>query len=123
MIPFLDALRIVLEQSRPRRDSESVPLAEAFGRHLAEDVVARENIPIADNSAMDGYAVRAADVAGASPERPAALDVLEVLAANQSAQGKVGPGQAMKIMTGAPVPPGADAIVMVEQTKSQAGKV
>jgi molybdopterin molybdotransferase len=72
---------------------------------------------------MDGYAVRAADVAGASADKPVPLDVLEVLAANRPAKGSVGPGQAMKIMTGAPIPPGADAIVMVEQTRSEGGKV
>jgi len=123
VIPFLDALRIVLEQTRFRRDTETVPLIEGFERHLAEDIVARENIPIADNSAMDGYAVRAADVAGATPERPAVLDVLEVLAANRPARGSVGTGQAMKIMTGAPIPPGADAVVMVEHTQGDGRRV
>jgi molybdopterin molybdotransferase len=123
MVPFSEALRIVLEQSRASGDVRMVPLTEAFRRVLAEDITAREDIPIADNSAMDGYAVRAADVAGASPEQPTVLDVLEVLAANQPARGTVGPGQAMKIMTGAPIPPGADAIVMVEQTRGEGDRV
>jgi len=123
MVPFAEALRIVLDQSQSLPDVQMVPLEQAFRRVLAEDMVAREDIPIAGNSAMDGYAVRAEDVTGATPEHPARLDVLEVLAANRPAQGSVGPGQAMKIMTGAPIPPGADAIVMVEQTRSEGSQV
>lgn len=123
MILFQDALRRVLEQARPAEGADAVPLTEAYGRYLAEDVTARENIPVADNSAMDGYAVRTADLAGELPEGGAPLEIVEVLAANSTAQGKLGPGQAMKIMTGAPIPQGADAVVMVEYTHSEGGRV
>jgi molybdopterin molybdotransferase len=123
VIPFQEALRIVLEHAQPSRDSETVPMLEAFQRHLAEDIAAREDIPVADNSAMDGYAVRAADLAGASPEQGRWLEVVEVLAADTPARGALGPGQAMKIMTGAPIPAGADAVVMVEHTRSEGNQV
>lgn len=120
MIPFTDALSTVLAQSQPLEAVETPPLLEALGRTLAQDVAARENIPISDNSAMDGYAVRHADVAGA--ERPP-LRVVEVLGAEHAATRTVQPGEAMKIMTGAPIPPGADAVVMVEHTRTDGAQV
>ena len=97
-------------------EAEEVPVLEALGRVLASDV--RSDIDVApfDNSAMDGYALRATDLAGASPEAPVTLEVISHIAAGDYSDLEVGPGQAARIMTGAPVPPGADAVVMVEFT-------
>ncbi|WNB87241.1 gephyrin-like molybdotransferase Glp [Cellulomonas sp. ATA003] len=93
-----------------------VPIAEADGLVLAEDVVAPEALPRWDNSAMDGYAVRAADVAAATADSPVGLRVLADLPAGSEAEPEVTAGTAARIMTGAPVPPGADAVVPVEVT-------
>jgi molybdenum cofactor synthesis domain-containing protein len=93
------------------------PLIEALGCVLAQDVVAADAVPPFAGSAMDGIAVRAADTAGASPERPVELVVTATVLAGQVHAGVVGPGEAVGIMTGAPVPPGADAVVMVERTE------
>jgi molybdopterin molybdotransferase len=112
MLAYEEALRIVLEAVAPL-PKEEVPLARADGRALAADVLADRDSPAFDRSAMDGYAVRAADVA----TTPATLTVTETLVPGQTPSGSVEPGQAVKIMTGAIVPPGADAIVMVEDTE------
>ena len=96
--------------------TEAVTVDVADGRVLAEDVAAPSALPRWDNSAMDGYAVRAADVATASPGSPVTLRVLADLAAGSEAEPDVVPGTAARIMTGAPLPPGADAIVPVEAT-------
>jgi molybdopterin molybdotransferase len=90
-----------------------VPLAEANGLVLSEDVVAPHDVPPFDNSGMDGFAVRAADVTSA----PAELEVLEDLPAGSVATAEVSPGAAIKIMTGAPMPGGADAVVIVEDSE------
>ncbi len=99
-------------------DPETVPATEALGRVTAAPVVAREDVPPFANSAMDGYAVRAADTAGASPEVPVRLAVAGELAAGRAPTVAVGAGHAIRIMTGAPMPDGADAVVMVENTDS-----
>lgn len=119
VIPFAEALQIVLTHARPTERVEQVPLLAAYGRTLAEALVAAENIPIANNSAMDGYAVRSADVGNAEQCHRAPLRVVEVLAAERASTRTLGPGEAMKIMTGAPIPPGADAVVMVERTRAE----
>ncbi len=94
--------------------AETVGLTEALGRVLAEDVTARSTQPPKDVSAMDGYAVRAADVALATVDTPVRLEVIGRVPAGGDFEGAVGPGQALRIFTGAPVPAGADAIVMQE---------
>jgi molybdenum cofactor synthesis domain-containing protein len=94
-----------------------VLLGDALGLVLAVDVVATEPVPPFANTAMDGYAVRAADTAGA----PVELAVVGVLPAGAAPTTGVGPGEAIRIMTGAPMPPGADAIVMVERTEQLPG--
>ncbi|MBB2922819.1 gephyrin-like molybdotransferase Glp [Cellulomonas cellasea] len=96
--------------------AHTVALEDGAGLVLAEDVTAHEALPRFDNSAMDGYAVRAADVAGATPGSPVRLRVVGELAAGTDAEPVVEAGTAARIMTGAPVPPGADAIVPVEAT-------
>ncbi len=89
---------------------------ESRGYTLAEDVPARESMPPFDNSAMDGFAVRAADVAGTTPSSPVELRVTATIAAGARETPSVGPAEAARIMTGAPFPPGADAVVPVELT-------
>jgi molybdenum cofactor synthesis domain-containing protein len=92
-----------------------VPLGEALGRVLAQDVVARWASPPFTNSAMDGYAVRASDAASARPDAPVALGPVGESAAGRPFEGVVSAGQAVRIMTGAVMPEGADAVVPVEQ--------
>lgn len=99
--------------------AETVSFQDSVGRILAEPVVAPHDVPSFSNSAMDGFAVRAADVS--SPG--AVLEILEDVAAGQVAEGSVGEGQAIKIMTGAPMPSGADTVIRVEDTEEEDGKV
>ena len=91
-----------------------VPVGSALGLVLAEPVVATVDLPGADNSAMDGYAVRAAELAGATPENPVVLPVSGDVAAGDTTRHVLEPGHVLRIMTGAPVPEGADAVVQVE---------
>jgi len=99
--------------------AETVPIWEALGRVLAADVIAPEDVPPFPNSAMDGFAVRADDVS--SPG--AVLEVLGDLQAGYTTETEVGPGEAIKIMTGAPIPRGADSVVRVEDTATGGSKV
>lgn len=102
--------------------AEQVGLMDALGRVLAEDAASDIDVAPFDNSAMDGFAVRWADTAGASADRPAELDVIAHIAAGDDVAGiEVGPGQAARIMTGAAMPAGADAVIMVELTRPLAG--
>jgi len=101
-----------LEPLPPFRQS----VLDALGLSICEDVHAGLDMPSFDNSAMDGYAVRAADVAAASAERPVVLPVVGEVAAGQDALHRLSPGTAIKIMTGAPLPAGADAVVPYEAT-------
>ena len=94
----------------------TLPIADAGGHVLARDVRADGPLPPWDNSAMDGYAVRAADVTGADDGTPVVLRVVADLPAGSAEAPAVGPGEAARIMTGAPLPPGADTIVPVEET-------
>jgi molybdopterin molybdotransferase len=106
-----------------RMGKERLPILHALGRVLGEDVHAPHSIPPWDNSAMDGYAVRWADVASASPDNPVRLTVLGDLPAGSVFRGRVGPGEGVRIMTGAPLPAGADTIVQVEETKKDGAEV
>lgn len=96
--------------------AERVPLLDALGRVLAEKVVARDSLPPFANSSMDGYALIAADLNGASQQSPATLRVVGDVAAGAVPDATVERGTAVRIMTGAPVPPGADAVIPVEDT-------
>lgn len=113
-----EALRQILTHT-PVLPLESVPLEQAEGRVLAEDLFARSELPPFDNSAMDGFAVRAADIDGASQDRPIRLKMLDVVRAGNLPRLALQRGQAIKIMTGAPIPEGADAVVMKEITSSR----
>lgn len=118
-----DAEMLSVEEARERilsyferLPAEHVPLTEALGQVLAEDMVAGFNIPPLPNSAMDGYAVRKVDVTDASTESPVELEVIRTLAAGALPDRPVVQGTAIRIMTGAPVPDGADAVVPFEDT-------
>lgn len=115
-----DHLEDVLAAVRPLEPIE-LPLLDAQGCVLVEDVTVPVSLPPFDNSSMDGYAVRVADVAGAGEEFPAVLEVVGDVAAGQGDPLRVGPGQAARIMTGAPLPPGAEAVVPVEWTDGGLG--
>ncbi len=99
-----------------RLEPVRIPLLEALGQVLAEDVVAPFDIPPLDNTAMDGYAVRFADTRGATDASPRELRVTGDLAAGYVMETTIGPGEAVRIMTGAPMPPGSDAVVPFEET-------
>lgn len=116
VIPVETALKIVLSHAPPL-PSETVPVDEAPGRILAEDVGADRDFPPFDRSAMDGFAVRASDVAAA----PVLLDVVAQVRAGQVSDLALLAGQAIEIMTGAAVPRGATAVQMVEKTRAHEG--
>lgn len=101
----------------------NLPLLDAHGCMLTEDVVADRDLPAFDNSAMDGYAVRLPDVTGASPQYPALLPVAADIPAGDPGVDRITPGSCVRIMTGAPVPAGADAIVPVEWTDGSTSNV
>ncbi len=100
----------------PAAATERVPVADALGRVLAEDVAASVSLPSFDNSAMDGYAVRAAELAGATDAAPVVLPVADDIPAGRTDVPVLAPGTVHRIMTGAPLPAGADAVLPVEQT-------
>jgi molybdopterin molybdotransferase len=122
MIEFEEARALVLSALKTR-PPESVLLAGALGRTLARDIEARENIPPFDKATMDGYALKAEDIRTAGKDAAVELEVLEDLPAGRVSRRSVGRGQAVRIMTGAPLPKGADAVVMVEDTERSGGRV
>jgi len=115
MISVEEARTRILEQFA-RLEAIEVGVLDAVGQVLAEDVVAGFNIPPLANTAMDGYAVRAEDTTGATYESPLELNSIGYLPAGEVFAGSVGPGQAVRIMTGAPMPDGANAVVPFEET-------
>lgn len=118
MLP-VDEVRARIVATVPSLASECVGLTGLDGRILAEPVVAAEDVPAWDNSGMDGYAARAEDVAVPG----AVLEVLGDIAAGEVSRSEVGSGQALKIMTGAPMPEGADTVIRVEDTTEEDGRV
>jgi molybdopterin molybdotransferase len=120
LLSLEDARTRILEDVLPLRP-ESMPLPESLGRVLAEEAIALLTLPPWDNSAMDGYAVRSADVAAASADEPVHLAVVGEVAAGHEPEASVGPGTAMRVLTGGMMPPGADAVVKVEDTDAPAG--
>ena len=116
----LDEARAIIARSlRPIERIERIPLGEAHGRVLAEEVVALADVPPFSRAAMDGYAVRAADTTGATPAQPVILTCIEKVFTGQMPSLAVGRGQCTEIATGAPMPQGADSVVMVEQTDAE----
>jgi molybdopterin molybdotransferase len=119
-LPFPDARARILNSITPL-EAIRVPVTDALGRALAEPVRSSVDLPAWDNSAMDGFAVRAEDVRGASPSRPPVLRVVEDIAAGAFPTRSLGPGEATRVMTGAPVPDGADSVIRVEHTDGGTG--
>ncbi|MBF0609972.1 MAG: molybdopterin molybdotransferase MoeA [Magnetococcales bacterium] len=120
MISFSEARSRILEQVNPISQMENIPVQKAAGRILAKSVVAAHAVPNHDNSGMDGYAVRFADLA---KEIPTTLRVTADLPAGSRLERTVGPGEAIRIMTGAPIPDGCDCVVMQEVVTRQGAEV
>ncbi|MBN2398200.1 MAG: molybdopterin molybdotransferase MoeA, partial [Deltaproteobacteria bacterium] len=115
MISVKEALAHILDSVSPL-GFEKTDILSAQGRVIGEAIYAPRNIPPRDNSAMDGYAVRSGDTEDARTEVPVSLKVIEEVPAGKIPQRTVGIGEATRIMTGAPLPEGADAVVKVEDT-------
>jgi len=115
----LEAALETILSTLPAPEAESVPVAEAAGRFLVRDVTARTDLPAFDNSAMDGYAVRSADLKTA----PATLRLIGETPAGKPFTDPVGPGECVRIFTGSPVPDGADAVVMQEDTEADGDRI
>lgn len=119
----VDTYREYVIRALPRPEPMEISTSESLGLVLGADVLAPEALPAFANSAMDGYAVRADDVAEAADGAPVDLRVIGEVVAGATADQAVGPGEAMRIMTGASVPPGADTIVPVEVTSADGNRV
>jgi molybdopterin molybdotransferase len=126
----MSATLISIEEARSRVLAEASPLpaetaalSDTLGSVLAEDIIAAHSVPPFDNSGMDGYAVRAADIAEAASTLPARLLITATIAAGHVASAAVAPGEAARIMTGAPVPEGADTVAQSEITSEEEGYV
>ena len=115
-IPIDEARQLLREGVRPVSRTETLPIAQAAGRVAAADVAANLFVPPFSRSAMDGYAVRAADTANASPASPVTLHIVERVYTGNMPTQAVAPGTCAEIATGAPIPDGADAVVMVEES-------
>jgi molybdenum cofactor synthesis domain-containing protein len=124
LIPFAEARAHVVDGCPPiAAAAPALDIHAALGCVLAADVIAAEAVPPFANSAMDGFAVRSADVAGANEDRPVRLPVVGMVAAGDAGDVPVEAGTAVRIMTGAPMPPGADAVVPVEASRGVDGAV
>jgi molybdopterin molybdotransferase len=122
LIELDEARRIVVESCEPLA-TELVPLAEALDRSLAEEVRSEAAIPPFDNSAMDGFAVRAEETAAAAPGNPVRLTIRGESRAGHPAERPLGPGESIRISTGAVVPEGADAVVRIEDMTEREGAI
>src|SRR5580693_5125181 len=120
LLPVSDAERLIGERVTPVSGHETVSLREAVGRVLVEDVVAPVNVPPFDNSAVDGYAVRAQDLKSGAETR---LHVVDRVAAGHDATHALRAGEATRIFTGAPMPDGADTVFMQEDCRIEDGAV
>lgn len=124
MLRIEDALHIILAHTPEAvNNKEEVPLADALGRVLRQDVVSDLDMPPFDRARMDGYAVRSVDISRATPDQPVLLEEIGEAAAGQAFSGFVGVNEAVRIMTGAPVPPGADSVQKIEVITVNAGVV
>src|SRR6185295_12667157 len=112
-----EARRLLREGVRPIERVETIALIDAEGRVAAADVQSTIEVPPFSRSAMDGYAVTSKDLADAGPDRPVRLRIVDRLFTAQVPRTKVESGTAIEIATGAPLPEGADAVVMVEETR------
>jgi molybdopterin molybdotransferase len=124
MISVVNALEIILDNTGLIENSEMVDIFNVTGRTLFKNIISGINVPQKDNSAMDGYAVICSETSCASSDKPAVLSVIsEVQAGGEYSGIPVKPGEAVRIMTGAPIPDGADAIIPFENTEEINGKV
>jgi molybdopterin molybdotransferase len=121
MLSLEDARERILATLPPAK-SENVETTAAAGRILAKDVVSPLDLPPFDNSAMDGYALRAADVSAASADNPVALRIIGRIAAGGTFSGEVHPGECVRLFTGSMIPAGADAVVMQEDTRNDSAR-
>lgn len=117
------ALEIIIEHIKPVEAAELVPIERSANRVLAKDLVAGMDVPPFDRAAMDGYAVRAEDTYGTSEFNPKTLRLVGVLRAGESTSREIRNGECIRIATGCPIPPGADAVVMAEYTEEGGGDV
>ncbi len=122
MISVEEALKTILEGIKPL-GCETLPITSALGCVIGEDIVSGRTIPPLANSAMDGYAVISADTTFASRQKPVVLNVLEDVPAGKLATQAIHKGQAIRIMTGAPLPEGANAVIRVEDTEADEDRV
>ena len=120
LLPVADAERLIVERVAPVEGTETTALRDAVGRVLAEDIVAPVDVPPFDNSAVDGYAVRAADLQAAGETR---LAIVDRVTAGRAADHALKTGEAIRIFTGAPVPAGADTVFMQEDCRVEGGAV
>lgn len=116
------ALALIARDISPIAETERVPLAESLGRVLSEDVRAEGDLPPFDRSPLDGYALRSADTASAAPGAPVTLSVTDTVHAGRMGDVEVVPGTAVRLMTGAPIPRGADCVVPFEKVE-EAGEI
>jgi molybdopterin molybdotransferase len=121
MLTVEEALQKVLDEVKTL-EAETVPILDTLGQVLAQDITSDINVPPLDNSAMDGYAVRSADTRGAGEKAPKYLDVIGTVMAGSIFVKEVMPGTAVRIMTGAPVPGGADSVIQFEHTDETQNK-
>jgi molybdopterin molybdotransferase len=122
-LPFDAAYRLVTDAARPMDRVERIPIEDADGRVLATAITADQDVPAFDRAAMDGYAVMASDTAGASPEAPVALRQVGRVFTGETSDVSVVSGTCIEVATGAPLPPGADAVIMVEHTTRNGERV
>jgi molybdenum cofactor synthesis domain-containing protein len=123
LLPFEEAKKVVANKIKPITRVETVNIDDALGRVLAEDVVAGLSIPPFDRAAMDGYAVKARDTFNAGQLHPKILRLVGEVHAGETPTRKVGAGECLQIATGAMMPKGADAVVMVEDTEAEGSRV
>ena len=114
-IPVVEAVRLVMENAQTI-GTEIIPLEDTYGRILAEPIIAKHDVPPFNRSPFDGFAVRAEDTADASGDNRVPFNVIGEIGAGHVADREIGKGEAYRIMTGAPIPINADAVVMLEQT-------
>src|SRR3990172_138401 len=119
-LPVARANQVIRSFVAPITDVQTLPVRAALGRVLAEDIVSAIDVPSHDNSAMDGYAVRADDLAS---QAPVTLAEIGLALAGKPFDGEVGPGQCVRIMTGAVMPQGTDTVVIQELTKVEGKRV
>src|SRR5438045_4567385 len=122
MLKLAEASERILADIKPL-EIEAIPLRQALGRVLAEDISATVTMPPWSNSSMDGYAVRSADITPVMSGEPVQLRVVGKIAAGEFASRALKRGEAMRIMTGAPIPEGADSVIRKEDTDGGASKV